>query len=104
MHNLEHEMVAGDGCMDLIQYIVDEALIIVPVLWVVGVFLKQTPFIPNWAIVWVLLFLGVTLTMALLGVSIFSLMQGILVTGAAVMGHQLLKQTLKGFNSDDQSS
>lgn len=76
----------------------DEALIIVPVLWVLGAFLKQTPFFADWAIVWVLLLVGVTLTMALLGTSVSSFIQGILVTGVAIMGHQLIKQTLKGLN------
>jgi hypothetical protein len=88
--------------MDLVQYVVDEALIIVPVLWVIGAFLKQTPFFANWAIVWVLLFVGIVLTMALLGTSVVSFIQGILVTGVAVMGHQLLKQTLEGLNGDDK--
>lgn len=80
------------------EYIMEEALIIVPVLWVLGAFLKQTPYVANWAIVWILLIVGVVLTMGLLGASVTSFIQGILVTGVAIMGHQLLKQTMRGIN------
>lgn len=79
--------------MDLLQYIVDEALIVIPALWVIGAFLKKTPSFADWAIVWVLLFVGVIFTVGLLGFSFDSMIQGILVAGAAVLGHQLLKQT-----------
>ena len=79
--------------MDLLQYIVEEALIVIPALWIIGTFLKKTPNFADWAIVWVLLFVGVIFTVGLLGFSFDSMIQGILVAGAAVLGHQLLKQT-----------
>ncbi|MDQ0340284.1 hypothetical protein J2S00_003089 [Caldalkalibacillus uzonensis] len=82
--------------MDVLRYIVQEAYIVIPALWVIGMFLKKTPSFADWAIVWVLLLVGITFTVALLGPGIESVIQGILVTGAAVFGHQLVKQTKEG--------
>jgi hypothetical protein len=81
--------------MDVMKYIVEEALIIIPVLWIIGLFLKNTPGVPDWTIIWILLVLGVVITIALLGVTPQAIIQGVLVAGAAVLGHQLLKQTLE---------
>lgn len=82
--------------MDLLQYIVDEALIVIPALWVIGAILKRTPNVPDWTIAYVLLFLGVVSAVSLLGFSPQSVVQGVLVTGAAVLGHQLVKQATQG--------
>lgn len=79
--------------MDILKYIVEEALIVIPVLWVIGKLLKETPRIQNWLIPWVLLVIGVVATMGIMGFTIESAIQGVLVAGASVFGHQLLKQT-----------
>lgn len=79
--------------MDILKYIVEEALIVIPVLWVIGKLLKEIPRIQNWLIPWVLLVVGVLATMGIMGFTIESAIQGVLVAGASVFGHQLLKQT-----------
>lgn len=79
--------------MDILEYIIKEALILIPVLLILGVFLKRTPRIADWIIPWVLLVVGVVLALLLLGLTVQALIQGILVTGAAVLGYQLFKQT-----------
>lgn len=79
--------------MEIIEYIISEALIIIPVLWILGSFLKKTPRIEDWLIPWVLLVVGVLIAIGILGLTIDAAVQGILVAGAAVLGHQLLKQT-----------
>lgn len=79
--------------MDILKYIVEEALIVIPVLWVIGKLLKDIPRIQNWLIPWVLLVVGVLATMGIMGFTIESAIQGVLVAGASVFGHQLLKQT-----------
>ncbi len=79
--------------MDILKYIVEEALIVIPVLWVIGKLLKDIPSIQNWLIPWVLLVVGVLATMGIMGFTIESAIQGVLVAGASVFGHQLLKQT-----------
>ncbi len=48
--------------------------------------------IPDWTIAYILLVLGVVGSIAMLGLSPQNAVQGVLVTGAAVLGHQLVKQ------------
>ena len=79
--------------MEFIDYIISEALIIIPVLWILGSFLKRTPKVQDWIIPWVLLFVGVVLAIGIIGFTVDAAVQGILVAGAAVLGHQLVKQT-----------
>jgi biotin transporter BioY len=81
--------------MDFLSYIVEEALIVIPVLWVLGALLKRTPKVQDWVIVWVLLVIGIALTVYIMGLTPLAIMQGVLVAGAAVLGHQLLKQTIE---------
>lgn len=77
---------------EFLQYLVDEALIVIPVLSILGKMLKLSALKDNF-IPWVLLVVGIGFTVALLGVNVESVIQGILVAGAAVFGHQLLVQT-----------
>lgn len=88
----------------MIESIQPELLLIVPVLWVLGRLLKEASFLQNR---WIPLILGIvgmllavcqmagateTLTLA----DVFTaLTQGLLCAGAAVYGHQLVKQTKK---------
>ena len=73
--------------MDIIGYIVDNALILIPALIVVGAIIKQVEAIPDKWIPLILLPLGVAGALALGGLSADSVIQGILVTGAAVYGN-----------------
>lgn len=79
---------------NIIDYVIKEALIVIPVLWVIGAWLKRTPHVPDWTIPWALTVLGVAFCLCIVGQSIDGVMQGILVSGAAVLGHQLLVQTI----------
>lgn len=79
--------------MEILEYIINEALIIIPVLWILGTFLKKTPEIADWTIPWILLVVGILIAVGVIGFTIDAAIQGVLVTGAAVLGHQLLKQT-----------
>ena len=78
--------------MDIIGYIVDNALILIPALIIVGAIIKQVEAIPDKWIPLILLPLGIAGALALGGLSADSVIQGILVTGAAVYGNQLVKQ------------
>lgn len=75
------------------QFVVNEALVLIPVLLILGALIKRTPKVPDWTIPWVLLGFGVGLAMTIMGVTPEAGIQGVLVTGAAVFGHQLYKQT-----------
>lgn len=76
----------------LYNYIIEQALIVVPVLLVVGQILKSTPKMPDWVIPYILLALGVLFTIGIMGVNVQAIVQGVLVSGAAVFANQLYKQ------------
>ena len=79
----------------MIDFITENALLLVPVLNIVGVIIKNTEKIPDKYIPFILLFLGILGAIAILGVSAESVVQGILVTGTAVYGNQIVKQIKK---------
>lgn len=79
----------------MIDFITENALLLVPVLNIVGVIIKNTEKIPDKCIPFILLFLGILGAIAILGVSAESVLQGILVTGTAVYGNQIVKQIKK---------
>lgn len=76
----------------MIEYIVENALVLIPVLNVIGMIVKNTEKIPDKYIPLILLFFGVVGTVAILGLTPHSVVQGVLVTGAAVYGNQIVKQ------------
>ena len=78
--------------MDILNYITENAIILVPVLIIVGMILKNVELIPDKYIPVILLPIGVLGAMAIGGWNVEMAIQGILVTGCAVYGHQLYKQ------------
>lgn len=83
------------------SYVFDEALIVVPMLWVIGMMLKNTPRMKDWLIPYFLLVIGVTTTMAMLGLNVDAIIQGVLVSGAAVFGNELVKQVKERNDIDE---
>lgn len=80
--------------MDMLhEFLLEEALILIPALLILGKIVKQTKVLKNKYIPLVLLVVGVGLSVALIGLSIDAFVQGVLVTGATVFGHQLYKQS-----------
>ncbi|GAB6931567.1 hypothetical protein JCM10914A_55640 [Paenibacillus sp. JCM 10914] len=77
-------------------------LVVVAVCWVIGYILKQTPNIPNWSIVYIVLVIAIVLTIGLLGWSVESVIQGILCGAFAVFGHQAVKQTAKAVGESNE--
>jgi len=80
--------------MDLMDYIVSESYILIPVLYVIGVLLKKIPNLKDWLIPWILLGLGMVAGFFLAGMKLSGVLQGVLVTGVTVLGNQLYKQTV----------
>lgn len=78
--------------MDIVNYITGKALYLVPVLYVIGSFLKNTPKIPDWLIPWILTGLGVVGGLFTIGLNFDGVIQGVLAAGATVLGNQLYKQ------------
>jgi ABC-type multidrug transport system permease subunit len=78
---------------DLITYLVEQAIILIPALYILGMIVKKIPNIPDWTIPIILLVPGVVGAGFLVGWTAQGIIQGILVTGAAVYGNQVYKQT-----------
>ena len=81
--------------MDFLDYIIDNVLILIPVLYVIGMFLKALEFIKDKYIPCILLVIGIAFSIALIGFNVNAVIQGILVSGATVLGNQLIKQYKK---------
>ena len=81
--------------MDLATYIIEKCLILVPCLLVLGSILKGTEKVKDKYIPLILLPLGIAGSVAIGGINVDSIIQGILVTGAAVYCNQLFVQGKK---------
>lgn len=77
------------------QYITEHALILIPVLNILGMIIKGFPKIPDKYIPLILLFFGITGAVAIMGFNVQGVIQGILITGTAVYGNQIVKQLKK---------
>ena len=86
--------------MEILSYITENALIFIPVLIIIGLIIKKLEFIPDKYIPVILLPFGIVGAVLLGDTSttaavVNSVIQGILVTGAAVYGNQIYKQLNK---------
>ena len=81
--------------MEFLNYIVDNALILIPVLYIIGTFLKGLEIINDKYIPLILMFFSIAFSIAILGLNVDSIIQGILITGATVLSNQLIKQYKK---------
>lgn len=79
----------------MIEFITENALLLIPVLNIIGAIVKNTEKIPDKYIPLILLFFGILGATVILGLSPDSVVQGILVTGTAVYGNQIVKQLKK---------
>ena len=79
----------------MIEFITENALILIPVLNIVGIILKDTEKFPDKFIPIILLGFGVLGAVAIMGITPESVVQGVLVTGTAVYGNQIVKQLKK---------
>lgn len=80
---------------ELKTYIIEQELILIPVLYVIGTMLKNLEIIPDKYIPLILLVIGVIFSITLCGLSVNSVIQGILITGVTVYTNQLIKQISK---------
>lgn len=81
--------------MDFQNYILDQALILIPVIYILGLFLKKSTVVKDKYIPLILLFFGIALSLLLVGLNVQGIIQGILVSGTAVFANQIIKQSLK---------
>ena len=81
--------------MEFINYVTENALILIPVLYILGSILKGTSKVDDKYIPVILLPIGVGLSMSIIGLNINAVIQGVLVVGATVYTNQLFKQANK---------
>ena len=82
--------------LSLIENFINEyALILIPVIYLLGIFIKTTVFIADRFIPIVLLCIAIVLSIALNGFNVDSVIQAILCSGVAVYFNQLYKQLLE---------
>lgn len=81
--------------MEIIDYILQERLILIPVLYIIGFIIKNTELIKNKYIPLILLAFGIILSITMQGNLVDNIIQGILVTGATVLTDQVIKQSQK---------
>lgn len=86
--------------MDFQMYIRSDAFILVPVLYFIGLFLRQTPHVPLWSHAWIKLSFAIIACLFHYGFEIESVVQGILVTGATVISRDLIHNTIYGINEE----
>lgn len=79
----------------MIEYITENALLLIPVLNILGAIIKGIDKIPDKYIPLILLGFGILGAIAILGLSPESVVQGVLITGTAVYGNQIVKQLKK---------
>ncbi len=89
--------------MDITEYIRPDAFILIPVLYIIGMFLRQTPRIPFWSHSWIKVIFAVIACLLHYGYQIESVIQGILATGAAVLSRDLLSITVNGIDQRKQT-
>ena len=83
--------------MDILNYVVQEGLVMVPVLFVIGEIVKGTELLSNKWIPLALLVVSVGFTPLVLGAyTADNIVQAILVVGVTVFGNELIKQSSKG--------
>ena len=82
--------------MDVVNYIVQEGLVMIPVLFIIGEIVKGTELLSNKWIPLILLIVSVGFTPLLLGAyTADNIVQAVLVAGATVFGNELIKQSSK---------
>ncbi len=78
--------------MQISDYLFEQGLAIIPLLNVTGKIIKETKFVNDKYIPIILLAIGIACAFGLMGISVDSAIQGVLLTGTAVFGNQLVKQ------------
>lgn len=78
--------------MEIVNFVTENALVFIPVIYIIGMMLKGTEQVPDKFIPIILLPIGVVLAMLSMGLCVEAFVQGVLVVGAAVYANQLIKQ------------
>ena len=79
---------------DTLFGLIDTSLmLVVAACWALGAIIKQTPRVPDWTIVYIVTIAAIIAVVALQGLTVQAVIQGILCGAFSVYGHQVVKQT-----------
>lgn len=81
--------------MEFMNFIKENIVVLVPVLYIIGEFMKRSEVVRDKYIPAILLVIAVAFSIAIVGFNVDGIIQGILVAGATVLGNQLVKQANK---------
>ena len=88
--------------MDIMGYLMDEALIMIPVLYILGEIVKRTTPILNKWIPLIILIFSLAFTPTVIGeYTAYNIVQAVLIAGVTVFGNELIKQTGKGGDGNE---
>lgn len=79
----------------LIKFVPEQLLIVVAALYVVGLFLKNTPRVQDWTIPYILLIISIFASIFLVGFNATGVLQGVICAGVSVLTNQVIKQTME---------
>lgn len=83
--------------MDILNYVVQEGLVMIPVLFIIGEIVKGTELLSNKWIPLAVLVISVAFTPLVLGTyTADNIVQAVLVAGVTVFGNELIKQSSEG--------
>ena len=83
--------------MDILNYVVQEGLVMMPVLYIIGETIKSTELLSNKWIPLAILIVSIGFTPLLLGAyTADNIVQAVLVAGVTVFWNELIKQSSKG--------
>ena len=83
--------------MDILNYVVQEGLVMIPALFIIGEIIKATELLGNKWIPLTILIVSIGFTPLVLGAyTANNIVQAVLVAGVTVFGNELIKQTSKG--------
>lgn len=88
--------------INVISYVSTEALILIPVLFILGKMFKGIPAIKDWTIPYILLVISLALATLKFGFNVDAAIQAILATGVSVLGNEFIKQATKKKHEDNR--
>lgn len=81
--------------MNFLDYIIEDGLVLIPVLYFFGEMIKGMENIKDKYIPLILLVIGIGFSIASFGFEVSSVIQGVLITGTTVYSNQVVKQMNK---------
>ncbi|WP_409275956.1 phage holin family protein [Neobacillus sp. SCS-31] len=85
--------------MALVQFLHDHFYYLIPILWIIGYFLKHSSNVPRHAIIWFLFGIALIIALIVFGLTLVAFTKALTVAALAVFIHQLYIQTVKWLKS-----